>query len=88
MSAARRATWRCKRRRANDAAPRLANERAEVAVIRAAFDAELREPKPLFFGDDYHWLSCDFTILAELPDCETPLPPFSGAEQKTLTLDL
>lgn len=98
---AARTTWRCtatsdgparglvfRLNGSNGADLALSNDRTEFAVMKAAFDAGIPVAEPLFFEDDPRWLGAGFAVLAEVPDCETALAPFSTAQRETLADDL
>ena len=98
---AARTTWRCtatsgdttrglvfRLNGSSSADLHLSSDRSEFAVMKAAFDAGVPAAEPLFFEDDPRWLGTGFTILAEVPDCETALTSFSPAQRETLAHDL
>ena len=98
---AARTTWRCTATGAfgtrglvfrlnggNGADLSLSSDHTEFAVMKAAFDAGVPVAEPLFFEEDPRWLGTGFAILAEVPECETALTPFSAVERETLADDL
>ena len=98
---AARTTWRCTASAGNRrqglvfrlsgeeaAALHLSGDMTEYAVVKAAFDAGIPVPEPLFIEEDPQWLGTGFVIMAEIPDCSTTLTGYSPAQRETLAHDL
>lgn len=100
LGGAARTTWSCTatttqwsrglvfRLNGGDADLHLSADHTEYMVMKAAFEAGIPVPEPLFFEEAEEWLGAGFAIMAEVADCETALAPFTQAERERLGEDV